>query len=155
MGLMRMAARTAVVAGTATAVSGRVAHRQNEKYSAQAAEQQAAAAAAQATADTAVQPGDLGTAAAAATADFATSAQGATADTAVQPDDLSAHNNATTAVHGIANTTAVPEVWLSNGAGGYVLGASIKRIYVGPDDPTTASPGGRTVAFDVWMDTSV
>ena len=46
MGLMRMAARTAVVAGTATAVSGRVAHRQNEKYSNQAAEQQAAAAAA-------------------------------------------------------------------------------------------------------------
>lgn len=44
MGLMRMAARTAVVAGTATAVSGRVAHRQNEKYAAQAAEQQAAAA---------------------------------------------------------------------------------------------------------------
>lgn len=44
MGLMRMAARTAVVAGTATAVSGRVAHRQNEKYSQQAAEQQAAAA---------------------------------------------------------------------------------------------------------------
>ena len=32
MGLMRMAARTAVVAGTATAVSGRVAHRQGEKY---------------------------------------------------------------------------------------------------------------------------
>jgi membrane protease subunit (stomatin/prohibitin family) len=30
-----MAARTAVVAGTATAVSGRVAHRQNEKYAAQ------------------------------------------------------------------------------------------------------------------------
>jgi len=46
MGLMRMAARTAVVAGTATAVSGRVAHRQNEKYYNQAAEQQAAAAAA-------------------------------------------------------------------------------------------------------------
>jgi membrane protease subunit (stomatin/prohibitin family) len=44
MGLMRMAARTAVVAGTATAVSGRVAHKQNEKYAAQAAEQQAAAA---------------------------------------------------------------------------------------------------------------
>jgi len=44
MGLMRMAARTAVVAGTATAVSGRVAHRQNEKYANQAAEQQAAAA---------------------------------------------------------------------------------------------------------------
>ena len=35
MGLLRMAARTAVVAGTATAVSGRVAHRQNEKYGAQ------------------------------------------------------------------------------------------------------------------------
>lgn len=35
MGLLRMAARTAVVAGTATAVSGRVAHRQSEKYAAQ------------------------------------------------------------------------------------------------------------------------
>ncbi len=35
MGLLRMAARTAVVAGTATAVSGRVAHRQNEKYASQ------------------------------------------------------------------------------------------------------------------------
>ena len=33
MGLLRMAARTAVVAGTATAVSGRVARRQNEKWS--------------------------------------------------------------------------------------------------------------------------
>ena len=32
MGLLRMAARTAVVAGTATAVSGRVAHRQAERY---------------------------------------------------------------------------------------------------------------------------
>lgn len=55
MGLMRMAARTAVVAGTATAVSGRVAHRQNEKYyneamEQQAAQQQAAAAAAPAAA---------------------------------------------------------------------------------------------------------
>jgi hypothetical protein len=30
-----MAARTAVVAGTATAVSGRVAHRQNERWQAQ------------------------------------------------------------------------------------------------------------------------
>ena len=47
MGLRRMAARTAAVAGTATAVSGRVAHRQNEKYDAQAQaeyDQQAAAA---------------------------------------------------------------------------------------------------------------
>ena len=35
MGLLRMAARTAVVAGTATAVSGRVQHRQSEKYAAQ------------------------------------------------------------------------------------------------------------------------
>jgi hypothetical protein len=43
---MRMAARTAVVAGTATAVSGRVAHKQDVKYANQAAEQQAAAAAA-------------------------------------------------------------------------------------------------------------
>jgi hypothetical protein len=44
MGLLRMAARTAVVAGTATAVSGRVARRQNEKWAAQdqaAYEQQA------------------------------------------------------------------------------------------------------------------
>ncbi len=32
MGLLRMAARTAVVAGTATAVSGRVARRQVRKY---------------------------------------------------------------------------------------------------------------------------
>ncbi len=39
MGLMRMAARTAVVAGTATAVSGRVAHRQASKYDQQAQEQ--------------------------------------------------------------------------------------------------------------------
>lgn len=46
MGLVRMAARTAVIAGTATAVSGRVAHRQAEKYNQQAYEQQAAAAAA-------------------------------------------------------------------------------------------------------------
>jgi hypothetical protein len=46
---MRMAARTAVVAGTATAVSGRVAHKQAVKYDQQAqqqaAQQQAAAAA--------------------------------------------------------------------------------------------------------------
>ena len=49
MGLVRMAARTAVVAGTATAVSGRVARRQNARwaeddqqaYSQQAAQQQA------------------------------------------------------------------------------------------------------------------
>lgn len=39
-GLVGMAARTAVVAGTATAVSGRVARRQQDKYAAQ--EQQAA-----------------------------------------------------------------------------------------------------------------
>lgn len=46
-GLVGMAARTAVVAGTATAVSGRVARRQANKYAAQDAqyvEQQAAAA---------------------------------------------------------------------------------------------------------------
>ena len=36
MGLLRMAARTAVVAGTATAVSGRVARRQAAKYDQQA-----------------------------------------------------------------------------------------------------------------------
>ena len=44
MGLMRMAARTAVVAGTATAVSGRVAHNQQEKYAARDAQAAAAAA---------------------------------------------------------------------------------------------------------------
>ena len=41
MGLLRMAARTAVVAGTATAVSGRVANKQQQKYANQAAEQEA------------------------------------------------------------------------------------------------------------------
>jgi membrane protease subunit (stomatin/prohibitin family) len=49
MGLVRMAARTAVVAGTATAVSGRVARRQNARwaeedqaaYDQQSAQQQA------------------------------------------------------------------------------------------------------------------
>lgn len=38
-GLVGMAARTAVVAGTATAVSGRVHHRQQEKYAAQEGQQ--------------------------------------------------------------------------------------------------------------------
>jgi hypothetical protein len=41
MGLLRMAARTAVVAGTATAVSGRVAHRQAARYDQQDAQQYA------------------------------------------------------------------------------------------------------------------
>ncbi len=44
MGLLRMATRTAVVAGTATAVSGRVAHRQASKYAEQDAQAQQAAA---------------------------------------------------------------------------------------------------------------
>jgi hypothetical protein len=35
MGLLRMAARTAVVAGTASAVAGGVRHRQDEKWAAQ------------------------------------------------------------------------------------------------------------------------
>lgn len=46
-GIIGMAARTAVVAGTATAVSGRVARRQQRKYASQDSayvEQQAAAA---------------------------------------------------------------------------------------------------------------
>ena len=42
MGLLRMAGRTAVVAGTATAVSGRVARRQADKYDQQAEQQQRA-----------------------------------------------------------------------------------------------------------------
>ena len=48
MGLLRMATRTAVVAGTATAVSGRVSRRQAARYeqedAQQYAQQQAAAA---------------------------------------------------------------------------------------------------------------
>ncbi|MDO9484727.1 MAG: SHOCT domain-containing protein [Actinomycetota bacterium] len=44
MGLLRMAARTAVVAGTATAVSGNVARRQANRYDQQQAEAQAAQA---------------------------------------------------------------------------------------------------------------
>ena len=43
MGLLRMATRTAVVAGTATAVSGRVSRRQAAKYDEQDAQQAAAA----------------------------------------------------------------------------------------------------------------
>jgi hypothetical protein len=43
-GLIGMAARTAVVAGTATAVSNRVAHRQQQKYAAQEAPPPAAPA---------------------------------------------------------------------------------------------------------------
>ena len=43
MGLVRMAARTAVVAGTATAVSGRVARRQAARYDEQDAQQYAQA----------------------------------------------------------------------------------------------------------------
>ena len=39
MGLLRMAARTAVVAGTATAVSGRVQRRQAAKWDAQSAQE--------------------------------------------------------------------------------------------------------------------
>ena len=41
MGLLRMAARTAVVAGTATAVSGRVQRRQASKWDAQDQQQDA------------------------------------------------------------------------------------------------------------------
>jgi len=41
MGLLRMATRTAVVAGTATAVSGRVARRQANKYDQQQQQQYA------------------------------------------------------------------------------------------------------------------
>ena len=44
--LIRAATRTAVVAGTATAVSGRVARRQNEKWAQQEAQQQPAPASA-------------------------------------------------------------------------------------------------------------
>ena len=44
MGLLRMAARTAVVAGTATAVSGRVQRRQAAKWDEQDAQQYAQAA---------------------------------------------------------------------------------------------------------------
>ena len=43
MGLLRMATRTAVVGGTATAVSGRVSRRQAARYDQQDAQQAAAA----------------------------------------------------------------------------------------------------------------
>lgn len=51
MGLVRMAARTAVISGTATAVSGRVAHRQAQNYAGQAPSAPAPAPAAPATHD--------------------------------------------------------------------------------------------------------
>ena len=50
MGLVRMAARTAVVAGTATAVSGRVQRRQAARYDEQDAQQSAGSAGAAAAA---------------------------------------------------------------------------------------------------------
>jgi membrane protease subunit (stomatin/prohibitin family) len=56
MGLLRMAARTAVVAGTATAVSGRVARRQNERWEAQDQAQYEQQAGQQAMAQQAAQP---------------------------------------------------------------------------------------------------
>jgi hypothetical protein len=56
MGLLRMATRTAVVAGTATAVSGRVARRQSARYDKKAEEQQQQAAAQQQYAEPAPPP---------------------------------------------------------------------------------------------------
>ncbi len=58
MGLVRMAARTAVVAGTATAVSGRVAQKQADKHAEQQAAAAPAAAAPAAPADSAEDPMD-------------------------------------------------------------------------------------------------
>ena len=61
MGLLRMAARTAVVAGTASAVSGGVQHRQQQKYAAKdqaAYDQQAAAQQAPAPAQAAPAPAE-------------------------------------------------------------------------------------------------
>lgn len=52
-----------------------------------------------------------------------------------------------------SGAVSAPEVWLSNGTGGYVIASSVKRIYVGPDDPTLASPGGRDVVGDIHIDT--
>jgi hypothetical protein len=51
MGLLRMAARTAVVAGTATAVSGRVQRRQEGRWAEEDAQQYAQEAPAQAPED--------------------------------------------------------------------------------------------------------
>ena len=56
MGLLRMATRTAVVAGTATAVSGRVARRQADRYDQKDAEQYQQQAEAQAQAAPAPPP---------------------------------------------------------------------------------------------------
>lgn len=62
MGLVRMAARTAVVAGTATAVSGRVQRRQYEKWEEQDAQQAAQQQAQYQAPPPAAAPGDDATA---------------------------------------------------------------------------------------------
>jgi hypothetical protein len=69
-------------------------------------------------------------------------------------DEFAAHVPLTTNFHGVTSAVALPEVWVSNGAGGYILASTIQRIYVGPDDPASASPGGRSQNYDVWIDTS-
>jgi len=81
-------------------------------------------------AQTAVQPGDLGTAAAADTGDFATSAQGGLADTAVQPGD-----NANTLGSGAA-------------LAGYVLAAD----GAGAADWVAATGGGGIAAIGYAID---
>ena len=59
-GLVRGVARTAVVAGTATAVSGRVARRQNQRWAEQEQPQQAPAQAAPAAEDPIAKLKELG-----------------------------------------------------------------------------------------------
>ena len=59
-GLVGGVARTAVVVGTATAVSGRVARRQQNRYAAEDQQQQAAPAAAPPPAEAAGQPAYVG-----------------------------------------------------------------------------------------------
>ncbi len=68
-------------------------------------------------ADTATQPGDLGTAAATAATDYATAAQGAKADTAVQPADLTAYATDAELTAGLATKADASHSHATTGGG--------------------------------------
>ena len=70
-------------------------------------------------AETATQPADLGTAAAAAATDFATAAQGGLADTAVQPSDLTGYATTSADLADFTSGTSTSgQVPTADGAGG-------------------------------------
>jgi len=81
-------------------------------------------------AQTAVQPGDLGTAAAADTTDFATAAQGALADSAVQPGDDAANLGSGTATDGWVLTAdgSGGAAWEAASGGGGTPGGSDTQV---------------------------